>query len=324
MTTRFTEMLGCPLPIQQAPMGGVSSSPQLPLAVAEAGGMGMLSAVLQPPNVLAATLDALPKAVVGVNFLVPFLQDRSAVTIAAERAPLVDFFGAAPDPSLVALVHDGGALAAWQVGSAEEARAAADAGCDLVVAQGVEAGGHVRGRLGLLPLLDVVLEGVDVPVIAAGGISTGRGVAAVLAAGACAARVGTRFVATEEALQEGAHPAYVDALVAASGEDSTYTAAFSVGWEDAPHRVLRLCIDAASESEAEPAGYSAMGGRTFPVPRWSVVSPTASATGDIAAMALYAGQGVGAVDRVLPAAEVVAALVSNLHSQQGLTMHSAQ
>jgi NAD(P)H-dependent flavin oxidoreductase YrpB (nitropropane dioxygenase family) len=262
----------------------------------------------------AATLDSLPKCVIGVNFLVPFLQDREAVAAAAERAPLVDFFGAAPDPSLVALVHEGGALAGWQLGSAEEARAAADAGCDVIVAQGVEAGGHVRGRLGLLPLLDVVLDAVDVPVIAAGGISTGRGVAAVLAAGASAARVGTRFIATDEALQEGAHPAYVDALLAASGDDSTYTAAFSVGWEDAPHRVLRLCIDAASESEAEPAGYSTMGGRAFPVPRWSVVSPNVSATGDITAMALYAGQGVGAFDQVVPAADVVAELVSNLHS----------
>jgi hypothetical protein len=121
----------------------------------------MLSAVLQPAGVLAATLDALPpRAAIGVNFLVPFLEDRAVVEVAAARVPLVDFFWGDPDPALVSLVHDGGALAAWQVGSVEEACAAADAGCDLVVAQGVEAGGHVRGRLGLLALLELVLEAV--------------------------------------------------------------------------------------------------------------------------------------------------------------------
>src|SRR4029079_5534593 len=103
-----------------------------PVAVAEAGGNGMLSGVLQPPDLLAATLDALPPAAIGVNFLVPLLLDRTVVEVAAARAPLVDFFWGEPDPSLVELVHAGGGLASWQVGSVEEARAAAAAGCDIV------------------------------------------------------------------------------------------------------------------------------------------------------------------------------------------------
>src|SRR4051794_23727227 len=156
MTSRFTEMVGCALPIQQAPMGGVASAPQLPVAVAAAGGMGMFSAVLQPAEQLVTVLDELPVAGIGVNFLVPFLQDRDAVSVAAARMPLVDFFGGEPDPALVALVHAEGALAEWQVGSVEEARAAVAAGCDLVVAQGVEAGGHVRGTLRLPALLHPV------------------------------------------------------------------------------------------------------------------------------------------------------------------------
>jgi NAD(P)H-dependent flavin oxidoreductase YrpB (nitropropane dioxygenase family) len=307
-STRFTELLGCRVPIQQAPMGGVSSDPPLPAAVAEAGAVGMLSGVLQPPDVLETALDALPPGPIGVNFLVPFLLDRDVVELAAARVPLVDFFWGEPDERLVELVHAGGALASWQVGTVEEARAAAAAGCDIVVAQGVEAGGHVRGRLGLLALLDGVLGAVNVPVIAAGGIATARGVAAVLAAGADAARVGTRFVATHEALEEGAHAEYVAALLGARGEDTVLTDAFSMMWPAAPHRVLTSCITAASKSEREPVGETTLGGVTFPVTRWSVVSPNALTTGDIAAMALYAGQGVGAVDRVQSAGEVVSEL----------------
>jgi enoyl-[acyl-carrier protein] reductase II len=98
-------------------------------------------------------------------------------------------------------------MAFWQVGSRQEAVAAAQAGCDLVVAQGIRAGGHVRGTVGTFPLLEEVLEAVDVPVLAAGGIGTARAMAAALIAGADGVRVGTRFVATPEA---GAHPEYVE------------------------------------------------------------------------------------------------------------------
>jgi nitronate monooxygenase len=122
----------------------------------------------------------------GVNFLLPFL-DRDHpddVELAASRAQLVEFFYDTPDPDLIGLVHTGGALAGWQVGSAQEARQAVDGGCDLVIAQGIEAGGHVRGSLGLVPLLAEVLEVVQVPVLAAGGITTGRAMATVPGAGA--------------------------------------------------------------------------------------------------------------------------------------------
>src|SRR3954447_11541555 len=129
MTSRFTEMVGCALPLQQAPMGGVASAPQLPIAVAAAGGMGMLSAVLQTAEQLVTVLDELPAAAIGVNFLVPFLQDRDVVSVAAARMPLVDFFGGEPDAALVALVHAEGALAEWQVGSAAGAGAARAARC---------------------------------------------------------------------------------------------------------------------------------------------------------------------------------------------------
>src|SRR5262252_476889 len=230
LTTAFTDLVGCQVPIQQAGMGGVAT-PELAAAVADAGGLGMVSMVLQPADGVAAGLDALAKQTrgeVGINFLMPLL-DPEAVDAAATRVRGVEFFYAEPDAALIDRVHEGGALAAWQVGSSAEARAAVDAGCDFIVAQGTEAGGHVRGRVSLLPLLDSVLGSVDVPVVAAGGIATSRGVAAVLAAGAAGARLGTRFVATFEA---NAHPLYVDALLQASAEDTVLTTAFSGMWPD--------------------------------------------------------------------------------------------
>lgn len=246
----------------------------------------------------------------GVNFLVPFMGPDyrdSLVEAAAASARLVDFFYGDPDPDLVARVHAGGALAGWQVGSPDEARAAVGAGCDLVVAQGREAGGHVRGGLPMLVLLDAVLDTVDVPVVAAGGIATPSAMAAALAAGAAAVRVGTRFVATEES---DAHPDYVAAVLAAGHGATTLTSAFAAEWPDAPHRVLRSALEAA-QAAGPAVGRSPDGGE---VVRFSTSPPSRGTTGNVAAMALYAGEGVGAVRAVEPAAEVVRSLADDAES----------
>jgi len=284
-------------------MGGVAT-PELAAAVADAGALGMVNMVMVPAAEVAVALDALIEqttGTVGMNFLMPFL-DPAAVEVAASRARVVEFFYADPDAALVRRVHDGGALAAWQVGSLTEARAAAEAGCDFIVAQGTEAGGHVRGQVSLLPLLDAVLNAVDIPVVAAGGIGTARGMDAVLAAGASGVRVGTRFVATHEA---NAHPSYVDALLRASAGDTVLTTAFSVMWPDAPHRVLRSCVEAAEAVKDDIVAEMPLGVMRMPVPKFSVPSPSRDTTGTIEAMALYAGESVGAVTAVVSAAEVV-------------------
>ncbi len=307
MPTRFTELVGCRLPLQQAPMGGVAAGPSLAAAVCEAGALGMVAGVMMPASALAAVLDAVAErtaAPCGVNFLVPFVVPE-CVALAASRVRVVDFFYGDPDPDLVALAHAGGALVEWQVGSVEEARAAAGAGCDLVVVQGVEAGGHVRGRLGLLPLLAEVLGAVRIPVVAAGGIATAAGVAAALAAGADAVRVGTRFIASDEA---DVHPRYLEAILAARGEDTVLTEAFSAGWPDAPHRVLGSCIAAAASLTEDVVAETVHGGHPMPVQRWAPPAPNRTTTGHVEAMALYAGQGVGAVHAVAPAAAIVAEL----------------
>jgi nitronate monooxygenase len=306
LTTSFTELLGCRLPLQQAPMGGVTSE-DLVAAVADAGAVGMVPAQMLPADALADRLDRLAArtgGVVGVTFLLPFGAEPATVEAAAARARLVDFYYGDPDPDLVARAHAGGALASWQVGSVAEARAAAGAGCDLVVVQGLEGGGRIRGRVALLPLLAEVLDAVEVPVVAAGGVASARGVAACLAAGAAAVRVGTRMLATEES---GAHPAYVAALVAAEAEDAVLTDAFSVLWPPGPepHRTLRSALEAAEAFQGEVVGETRMGATTLPVPRFGVPVPNRETTGEVAAMAHYAGQGVGATRQVLPAAQVV-------------------
>jgi nitronate monooxygenase len=304
MRGRFTKLIGCELPLQLAPMGGICTPP-LVAAVTSAGAMGMTALPMAPAAAVRDTLavfDDEAKGPFGFNVLVPFL-DRDVVDVAAQACTLVDFYHGAVDASLVAQVHDGGALAGWQVGSTDEARAAAGAGCDLVVVRGREGGGRYHGGGSLWPLLDAVLDAVDVPVVAAGGITTARGIAAALAAGADAVRMGTRFVATEES---GAHPAYKAALVAAHAGDSVLTDEFAVMWPDAvtTSRVLRQSLDAARHA-SDVVAMIDLGGRDVELPRFAVAPPTTAAHGDIAAMPHYAGEGVGAITSIEPAADLV-------------------
>ena len=133
--------------------------------------------------------------------------------------------------------------------------------------------------------------------------------AAALAAGADGVRVGTRFVATHEA---GMHPVYTDALIAARAEDSVYTQTFHVGWPEAPHRALRSAIEAATAFQGDVVGkVTGLDGVELPVPRFGTRVPDRTATGEVAAMSLYAGESVGAVTRVMPAREVVRELAED-------------
>ena len=304
--TRFTDLVGCQVPIQQAPMGSVST-PALAVAVAEAGGVGSITAM----GLTAAELDqvlagmaARTAGVLAANFLTGDI-DREAVAAAAARAQIVDFFWADPDPALVELAHRGGALCCWQVGSLDEAKAAADAGCDVVVVQGTEAGGHIRGHSPLRPLLESVLGQLDLPVLAAGGIGDGRGFAAALDVGAAGVRVGTRFIATTES---GAHPAYKQAVVDVAGGSTEITDAFSVCplCASVPRaRVLRSCIHAVRDLPGETAGETTVAGRRISLPKGHGLPPGAAATGHVDAMAMYAGESAAAISAVEPVAHVI-------------------
>jgi len=306
--TRFTQLFDVSVPIQLAAMPGVST-PELVAAVSEAGGLGMLGTGAMSPEALSQAIGAVAERTsraFGVNFLMPFL-NRECLDVAARTVRLVEFFYGDPDSSLVETAHAAGARVSWQVGSPAEALAAERAGCDIVVAQGTEAGGHVRGTTSLLPLLSQVIDTVALPVVAAGGIATARDLAGVLACGASAARIGTRFLATPES---GAHPAYVQALLAAEADDTCLTEAFSVLWPNAPHRVLRSAIIAAEALTEDTAGALEVDGVILQVPRLSVFPPSRDATGHVEAMALYAGESVANVREVRPAAEIVAEMAA--------------
>src|SRR2546421_1110560 len=229
LQTKFTELLGCTVPLQQAGMGKIAS-PALANAVAEAGGLGMVSGIgAAPPEYVARVLDGLRRStsgVFGANFIVAGARDETTgkldpdfakvLEVGASRAPVVEFFYENPDPELVDIAHAGGALVSWQVGSGPEAAAAERTGCDLIVAQGTEAGGHVRGKIGLLALLGEVLPSVKVPVVAAGGIGTGRPMAPALAAGGPAGRGGARVVGPGGG---GGHTARAGKRTAADAKD---------------------------------------------------------------------------------------------------------
>jgi nitronate monooxygenase len=306
LETAFTRLVGCTVPIQLAGMGSILS-PELAAAVSNAGALGQITfsygSDVEYAKPKLEQIGSLTTKPFGVNLTIPGL-DRDVLALSAAKAKVVDFFWGDPDPELIQIVHEAGALASWQVGSVTEAVAAEKAGCDFIIAQGIEAGGHIRGTLGLLPLLTQVLDKVSIPVLAAGGIGSGRSMAAVMAAGASGVRMGTRFIAAQES---NAHPDYVRALISAQAEDSVRTNRFEVECPLCPstHGVLRSALDAA---EAFDGSFVAdFNGE--PVAKFRGIPPYKGFTGNIGAMACYAGQSVGEIRGVQPAAQIIAEVV---------------
>jgi nitronate monooxygenase len=306
--TPFTRLVGCTVPLQLAGMGPISS-PELTAAVSEAGGLGVITLARAPLDLVGQRLDRIRELTsrpFGVNLLIPYL-DLEILDLSVRTARVIDFFWGTPDPELVRRVHEGGALASWQVGSVGEATAAEAAGCDFIIAQGNEAGGHIRGTTALLPLLSEVLDAVSIPVLAAGGIGNSRSVAAVLAAGAAGVRIGTRFIAASES---DAHPDYVRALISAGPEDSVRSTRFEVdcGLCPSTHGILRTAIENADAFRGDDVGEVQVFGEKRRIRRFQGLPPSRAVSGTIEAMACYAGQSVGSVKRVQPAAEIVAEL----------------
>jgi NAD(P)H-dependent flavin oxidoreductase YrpB (nitropropane dioxygenase family) len=308
LETPFTRLVGCTVPLQLAGMGPISS-PELTAAVSEAGGLGQITLARAPLDVVNQRLERIRQLTLrpfGVNLLIPYL-DFEILDFSVRSARVIDFFWGIPDAKLVRRVHEAGALASWQVGSVGEAAAAEAAGCDFIIAQGNEAGGHIRGTTALLPLLSEVLDAVSIPVLAAGGIGAARSVAAVLAAGAAGVRVGTRFIAASES---NAHPDYVRALISAGSEDSVRSTRFEIecGLCPSTHGILRTAIENADAFQGDDVGEVELFGEKRRIRRFQGLPPYKAVSGTIDAMACYAGQSVGSVKRAQPAAEIVADL----------------
>lgn len=308
---------------------GSAAGPDLVAAVSEAGGLGMLALTWQSPDEARRSIRRtreLTTRPFGANLVLDFPVDDLLTVCLEEKLPIISTFWGDPSP-VHGRIHRAGALHLHTVGDVAEAVHAVTAGVDVVVAQGWEAGGHVRGGTTTMSLVPAVVDAVDpVPVVAAGGIADGRGVAAVLALGAQGAMLGTRFLAAAEA---ATHEVYRQHLIAAAGTDTVHTTCFDGGWPNAPHRALRNTtlqhwLAAGSPpaplrpGEGEVVAVDASGRSRH---RYEDLMPLPGMTGDLTAMALYAGQSVNLVHEVLPAARLLhdiadraAATVSLLHS----------
>jgi NAD(P)H-dependent flavin oxidoreductase YrpB (nitropropane dioxygenase family) len=310
--TPFCRLVGIPLPIVQAPIGGLAV-PELAAAVSRAGGLGMIALTWAEPADIDAKigrLKALTDRPFGVNLILRTEQQERLRLCLDAGARIVSLFWGDP-AQLVPIAHEAGAIVMHTVGDVAEARRAVDAGVDVVVAQGWEAGGHVRGEVATMVLVPAVVDAVaPTPVVAAGGIADGRGLAAVLALGASAGWLGTRFVMSAEA---PALPRYRELLGAADVTSTIHSMVFDEGWPNAPHRTLRNSTIAAWEAAGRPPSGQrpgegeiiATGPAGEPLPRYASTSPREGVRGDIEALSLWAGQSVGLIDEVLPAGEIV-------------------
>jgi nitronate monooxygenase len=314
--TPLCELLGIEHPIVQAPIAQV---PRLAAAVSNAGALGTVGLTwADDAGAVVRETAALTQRPFAGNFVLTEDHHRRLDQALDAGLRIVTFLWG--DPSgYVGPVHDAGGIVVHTVGSAEEARRAVGSGVDVIVAQGWEAGGHVWGTIATLPLVPAVVDAVaPVPVIAAGGIGDARGVAAVLALGAQAAWLGTRFLMAEEM---PIHEDYRRRLVAAAETDAQrYPNLYSFGWPDSPHRALRNSTADAWEAAGRPPlaqrpGYGdviAHFASGEAIVRYEPAPPMTGTTGQIEALSMWAGQSVALARKTQPAADIVAELTSRL------------
>ena len=314
LVTRLCSLLGVELPIVGAGIGSIATA-RLAAAVTNAGGLGMTGAAGHPPERVVERvreIRSLTAGPIGVNFILE-LQPLAAIEAVLEAGIEVLATGFGDPTEVIARAQAAGTRVVHRCETADEARRAAAAGADAVIAQGADSGGHT----GIVPTFALVPQVVDavpgIPVLAAGGIADGRGLLAALALGADGVLLGTRLVAS---LESGAHELYKRRIVAAAAEDSTVTDIFEIGWPGRPERVLRNATTEAWEREPEPRlrplerpveiiARRRRADGELELPRWSVDTPNADDEGAVGEMALYAGPVAGLVDEILPAAEIV-------------------
>lgn len=325
LTTALTETLGIDLPIVQAPIGS-ATCPALAASVSNAGGLGMLAITWRDPEKTRTVLRETKQrtdAPIGANIVL----DENAKTVAtteqlavcaAEEIDIVSFsFGTAAP--YVDRVHEFGGRVLQTVGNAAEARQAVEAGVDIVVTQGWEAGGHVQSDIASMPLIPSVVDAIDIPVVAAGGLGDGRGIAAALTLGADGAWLGTRFLATKEAY---VHKQYRDRVLTADETETHFGTLFDEGWPHVPHRVLRNSTvnrwEAAGQpprgerpNEDEPVATRVDG---TPVERYADSLAVPGMEGDVEALPLYAGQSAGLIRTAPSAATVIESLIEETHA----------
>jgi nitronate monooxygenase len=305
------------LPVMQAPVGP-ATTPELVAAVSRVGGLGTLAASWTKSAELRRQLREIRGAAGGrfcVNLVLAFDQRERLEVVLDEGVEFVSFSWGI-DAKAIRRAQEAGVTVLVQVGDVDDAVAAADAGADIIIAQGVEAGGHVQGVKPLEALLVELRPVVELPIIAAGGIADSASARAAVEAGADGVACGTAFLAAVEA---DVHPAYVDRLLSSDASDTVLTTVFDVGWPAAPHRVIRndtyVRWDAAGRPApgARPGENEAIGSRDgAAIVRYSDLQPTRRTAGDIEAMALYAGLSVRYVRERSAAAEIVQSIARDV------------
>jgi nitronate monooxygenase len=310
---------------------GLAATPELAAAVSNAGGCGVVGTgggmTLDLVRAQNLRLRELTRRPFGANVLLngqgnsevrPRLDARIALLI-EDHVPVIVFFWGDASPYLED-AHRNGVKVLIQVGTVEEAAAAADAGVDAVIAQGSEAGGHVRSTTSIWEIVPATVEAVKpLPVLASGGIGDGKGIARAIGLGAQGVSLGTRFVASEEAQ---AHQAYKERVVKSTAGDTILTDdLFDIGWPNAPHRVIRNKVVEEWEAAGRPPPGQRPGEGTtigmYRYPwgeedswgRYEVGMPIPGFQGDIEYAPLWAGTSVGEVNDIKPAGEIVRDLV---------------
>jgi NAD(P)H-dependent flavin oxidoreductase YrpB (nitropropane dioxygenase family) len=330
--TRITRQFGLRAPIINAGMAFVAG-PELAAAVANAGGLGMLGGAMVPVQGLRAMIQAtrgMTEGHFGVDLIGDFIDDAHIDVLVEELVSLAVFFWSAPTAAQVKKLKAGGVQFWMQAGSVDEAREAVELGAEAIIVQGSEAGGHNRSQATLAILFNAVRAAFPrLPLIAAGGIADGIGLASALLRGADAVWCGTRFLASREA---DAHEDYKHRVLKAQAGDTAMTKVFGPEW---PGQSLRALINQAvrtSEGRAEAAleeakgemiGTTTLGGETIPVPRYSAILPTRAFKADLEWACLTAGECAANIKTVEPAASIIARMMREAQAALAATAQAA-
>ena len=323
MQTSLTELLNIKFPIIQAPIGS-ATTPELVASVSNGGGLGMLALSwtdLETTRNKIRETKQLTNKPFGVNLVLEWNQSQRVQICIDEKVPIVSFFWGDSSP-FIKLLKSEGIKVCQTVSTSEEALYFENLGVDFIVAQGWEAGGHVLGKVATSVLVPSIADKIKIPFVSAGGFSDGRGLLAALSLGASGIWVGTRFLMTKEA---DVNSLYQEFIAKTNENDTIYTERlFNIGWDNAPHRIIRNSTVKTWEEFGKPAvgerpneheiiAYKQNG---VAIERYSDEIPTKNTTGNLEALALYAGQSVGLIrHKIKPAKEILNDIMKEANQQ---------
>ncbi len=310
---KLLELLDIQYPIIQAPVGGIAT-PALAASVSDSGAFGGLALSWSTPEDAENKIGqvrALTSRPVYANFVLNF-EPKALKRTLELGIPVIQFSWGMPSPEMIHLIRSYQAKMGIQVTDKESALRAISLGADYLVCQGWQAGGHVQASTSLQKALKEVLQASKhaLPVLASGGISSGKDMKTYMNLGASGVVMGSRFVASNES---GAHALYKETLVASGSEDTVLTVCMNKGWGSTFHRIIKNSTFKMWETEGcpiignRPGELDVIGKnpKGIDIERYSISAPTVGVTGDIEAMTCYAGTGLDNITEIKPASVIV-------------------